>query len=338
MAKRSVSSVLFPAVLGGLLVIGVLRPVVLRAQWTWHLAVGAESGDKGRQALAFLPNEIWIHEGDRIAFQFKTDEIHTVSFLKSGQVRPPFPVGCPGFSGPVAAFDDTTCVTTPPMVTGATFTVTFPKKGNYKVVCLVHDHMTGVVHVLDPLAHLPHDQDYYDDQGADQRHDLLSDRDENGDHDRDHDRHGRREEPGSRHHVVAGTGEITATPGGNQTLSIVRFLKPVMTIRAGQTVEWTNEDPITPHTVTFGTEPANPIPPSGVVTDPDGALRAIISTPSTSAHSGFLLVAPQDRIGIPQSPIGVVRFRATFPNPGVYPYICALHDDLGMKGKIIVVP
>jgi len=30
--------------------------------------------------------------------------------------------------------------------------------------------------------------------------------------------------------------------------------------------------------------------------------------------------------------------RITFTAPGVYPYICALHDDLGMKGRIVVLP
>jgi hypothetical protein len=33
----------------------------------WHATVGAQSQDKGRQALAFLPNEIWIHVGDSIS-------------------------------------------------------------------------------------------------------------------------------------------------------------------------------------------------------------------------------------------------------------------------------
>jgi hypothetical protein len=30
--------------------------------------------------------------------------------------------------------------------------------------------------------------------------------------------------------------------------------------------------------------------------------------------------------------------RITFTNPGTYPYICALHDNLGMQGEIIVLP
>ena len=32
------------------------------------------------------------------------------------------------------------------------------------------------------------------------------------------------------------------------------------------------------------------------------------------------------------------RFRVTFTQPGVYPYICVLHDELGMVGQVIVLP
>jgi len=349
MTKRSPSPTLLPAVFLSVLFLGVTLPALVPVPPTWHVTVGADNHDKGRQALAFLPNEIWIHKDDKISFHFDVDEIHTVSFLTSLQIRPFFGDGCPvlpHFSFGSATFDDTTCVTTPPMVTGGTFTVTFPKSGNYKVVCLVHEHMTGTVHVLDPSATLPHNQAFYNAQAADQRNDLLSDRDENGGHDRDHnwdhDRRGRHEEHGSGHHVLAGTGEVTATAGGNQTLSVLRFTHDEMVIHKGQTVEWTVGDPITPHTVTFGAEPPPPafFPPSGdaVVIDPDGAVHATVSLLTPNAHSGFLLVAPQDQVGLPQSPIGVGRFRVTFPNVGVYPYICALHDDLGMKGTIIVKP
>jgi transposase len=39
-----------------------------------------------------------------------------------------------------------------------------------------------------------------------------------------------------------------------------------------------------------------------------------------------------------QPPVGVTRFRVTFMTPGTYPYICAFHDELGMKGEVIVLP
>ncbi len=36
--------------------------------------------------------------------------------------------------------------------------------------------------------------------------------------------------------------------------------------------------------------------------------------------------------------VGLTRFRITFTKAGAYPYICALHDDWGMVGKVIVLP
>lgn len=139
--------------------------------------------------------------------------------------------------------------------------------------------------------------------------------------------------------VAVGVGKIVATGGGHETVSLMRFIEPELIIRAGETVEWTNFDPITPHTITFGEETqGNPGPPSGNVTvDIDGALHATISSTSDNVHSGFIISAPQERIGLPQAPFGPMRFRITFTAPGVYPYICVLHDDLGMKGRIVVL-
>jgi plastocyanin len=322
-----------------LIMVVMQRPI--HAQWQWHATVGAQSTDKGHQALAFLPNELWIHAGDTVTWAFDADEIHTVTFLQTvpgPQVRPPFPVGCPGFTSSPGSFDGTTCVTTPPLVKGQNFSVTFPTQGNFKLVCLVHENMTGIVHVLDPLARLPFDQDDYKDQAADQRRDMLSDSDHDADHDRQHGRHEEAEHHGG-HSVVAGTGEVTANGGGSQTLSIMRFSHDAVTIHVGDTVEWTNDDPVTPHTITFGTEPADPMPPAGAITiDADGARHATIHSTADSAHSGFIIAAPQERLFLPQAPPGVTRFRVTFAHTGTYPYICALHDELGMKGTIVVVP
>jgi len=296
----------------------------------WHATVGAQSKDKGRQALAFLPNEIWIHVGDSIAWTFNADDIHTVTFLTDGQVRPPFPVGCPGFSPSGASFDGSTCVTSPPFITGQTFVVNFPTAGNYKLVCLVHEDMTATIHVLDTSVKLPHEQSFYDREAAREAQDLLSAPDLLSHH--THDK--------SANAVAVGIGQILANGGGHETVSLMRFVEPEQVIHAGATVEWTNFDPITPHTITFGEEPAgDPAPPSGNVTiDVDGALHGTISSTSDNVHSGFIISAPQERIGLPQAPLGTTKFRITFTAPGVYPYICALHDDLGMKGRIIVLP
>lgn len=311
-----------------LLPVPLLLPVSIQAQ-TWQAAVGAQSQDKGRQVVAFLPNELWIHAGDTVNWTVGADEIHTITFLTAGQVRPPFFVGCPGFSVGAASFDGSTCVSTPPMVSGQTFNVMFPTPGNFKLVCLVHPDMTATVHVLDPSTALPHGQSFYDKEAANQARDLLAELNRGQAH----------QHMGSPNAIVVGAGKTLATGGGHNAISLMRFVQPELIIHAGATVEWTNDDPSMPHTITFGTEPAQPFPPSGNVSpDADGALHATISSTSDSVHSGFIVASPLGQIGLPEAPVGTTRFRVTFTNPGVYPFICALHDDLGMKGRIIVLP
>lgn len=327
--------------------------VAYGAEQTWHAIVGAQSKDKGTQANAFLPNEVWIYDGDSISWKFATDEVHTVSLLTPGQIRPAFngpTPGCPGIPGGATAspatYDGSACINSGPLLKapgGTTYTVTFPKAGNYKLVCLVHANMTGVVHVLDHLLAvnhpLPFNQAFYEDQADDVARSLLSDTDK---HEKDEDE-GRETRAFrsffSRNEVTAGIGEVVATGGGTQFVSIMRFLQETIRIRVGETVEWTNLDPSDPHTITFGTEPAVPVPPSaGVVVDTDGARHATISSasPIPDVNSGFIAASPQDAVGRTQAPAGVTRFRVTFTVPGTFNYYCALHDDLGMVGKVIV--
>jgi plastocyanin len=337
---KALSSIRPTVVLRGTLLLAILVfPSIVQAQW--QATVGAQSHDSGRQALAFLPNEIWIHAGDDITWTVETDEIHTVTFLIAGQTRAPFTSGCaafppgapPVFSPSGSSFDGSACVSTPPMVNGQTFNVVFPTAGNYKLVCLVHENMTGTVHVLPLSAALPHSQDFYDHQADDERKDLLSEANHQlVDAIAEHFESG----PNA---VTVGIGEIVATGGGHHSVSVMRFFSHNTVIHVGETVEWANNDPVTPHTITFGVEPADPMPPAGTFTvDADGALHATISSTADNVHSGFIIAAAHERIGFPSSPLGTTRFRITFTAAGTYPYICALHDDLGMKGTIIVLP
>jgi plastocyanin len=133
--------------------------------------------------------------------------------------------------------------------------VTFPTAGDYKLVCLYHQNQTAMIHVLDLSAELPHDQAFYRAEAADMEKDMLS----SAGHLMDEGNES------SKDQVTAGTGSIVATGGGTDTLSVMRFMHPDKVIHVGETVEWTNDDPITPHTITFGVEPGNPVPPSGSV-------------------------------------------------------------------------
>ena len=317
------------------LLLAVLSLVQLRPASAGQLQVlaGAENHDKGHQVLAFLPNELWIHQGDSVTWSFPTAERHTVSFLTPGQVRQKFQVGCPGSVPSGASFDGTTCVNSDVLMNGQTYTVTFPQRGNFKLACLVHLYMTGVVHVLDGSVVLPRDQEYYDREAERERRELLSDAE---------GLEGRAFVIARRTSdtaVAAGVSDVVATTGGGvHGSAVMRFLRDRIEVHVGDTVEWTNISPGVNHTVTFGTEPADPFaPPSSNVTmDVDGALHSIVGSPTDSVHSGLFGPAPGERVGAAQTPLGVTRFRVTFTAPGTFRYICALHDDEGMVGTVEV--
>ena len=307
---------------------------------TWTAAVGAQSADKGKQALAFLSNEFWIHVGDSISWTAATDEIHTVTFLKTGQIRPPLfangnsgPfVGCPSTTPDGSSFDGSTCVTSAPLTIGQTYSVRFPTAGNYKLVCLVHSRMTGAVHVLPAAQSLPHDQSFYDREAIQERAELLSDAsglEGRGIADA---------QQTAPNGGTAGISAITGTGGGSFNSSVMRFLGGMIVVRVGDTVEWTNRAPAIFHTITFGTEPVNAFPPFPLTIpiDTDGVRHAVIGSPNDSVNSGVIGSPNQETVGTPESPLDFTRFRVTFMTPGTFNYICALHDDLGMKGTVIV--
>ena len=307
----------------------------------WNAAVGTQSADQGIQVLAFLPNEFWIHAGDSIQFTFSSDELHTVSFLKPAQTRPAafslvgingkVFIGCPGATPDGSSFDNSTCVSSAPSTMGQTYSVTFPTADNYKLVCLVHSRMTGAIHVLPLSETLPYDQAYYDSQASGQGSELLSEgyslqnREDN------------KRRRGSPSVVTAGVGEIRANGGGSQTIAVMRFLGAPTVVHVGDTVEWTNPAAPAFHTLTFGTEPANDMPPSAAVTmDMDGVRHATVSSPTDSVNSGYIGAPNQETVGQPQAALDFTRFRVTFTTPGTFNYTCALHDEIGMVGTVIV--
>jgi plastocyanin len=311
----------------------------------WQVTVGAESSAREIQALAFLPNELWIQAGDSIRFTFPTHERHTLSLLTAGQTRPAgfgstfgVLVGCPGITPSGSVFSGSTCVTSDllrvddeaPAPSVQSYSVTFPSAGNFKFVCLLHADMTGTVHVVSLSATLPYNQANYYQRASSQQASLLASgfSTEMGE-----------ALPGQAQsgQVIAGTGSIISTGAGAQTVSLNVFSPGAIFVNVGDTVEWTNLDPSINHTVVFGTEPADPRTIStSVQTASDGARQAVIASPTDSVSSGYLTPTPQDRANLAQAAPGVTRFRVTFTSPGTFNYICALHDELGMKGIVVV--
>jgi plastocyanin len=291
--------------------------------------VGADSdaklaaGCQAAQAMAFIPNEIWIHQNDTITWTMATEENHTVTFLyepqpatlgvgpyPSAQQRPSNAVGCTAYGGAItpsgSSYDPSgaaglQCVHSGAAASGGalvnygdSFTVKFPAPGNFKFTCLIHASMNGTVHVVDPTAALPYSQSSYDLQTLARTFDITTNL-----------------APlsilASGSNRVYTVGKVLATGGGWQYGSLFRFVGPngqVLTkrsplvVRRGQTVEFTNIDPAEPHTITFGCPTDDPTCPifagaGGFVdtngplgTAADGARFAVMNGPFDPADEG----------------------------------------------------
>lgn len=314
---------------GTVIAVGALTPAVIAADApvAWQAAVGVSSKDEAVQVNAFLPRDITVDVGDSITWNIRSGEFHTVTFLSGADAPPLIIVGPGGPSiNPAAAapsggptYDGTGIASSGIMNLGQHYTLGFSKAGTFHFLCLIHAGMSGDVHVQDAGTAYPSSQAQYDSLALTSGNRLTA--------------AGRtlkaQSLAGARSsglgQAVVGAGISLGDAG---SLAVMRFLPSRLVVHAGDTVSWTNHDPETPHTITFGTEPVGgpfaAFLPSGV----DQPGHATLSSPDQSANSGFVGAA---------FPAGT-SFSATFTAPGTYHFICALHDVLGMTGTVVVLP
>lgn len=280
---------------------------------TWHVRVGAETPDMAVTAMAFLPKEIWVNAGDTVHWTSNSAEPHTVTFLAPGSTLPEFNPFDPSQTGPVgssvmdgSAYANSGIMATQPIFVftdpATTYSLAFPTAGNFTYYCLLHGlMMTGTVHVRAAGTAYPYTQQDYDRAGTQQANAVLN-------HGRDAWRDARQT------HATNGRRVLVGVDG--EGFGVSRFVRDHVVVHVGQTVSFYVAGPGAPHTVTFGEEP------------PGLAILAPSGDPTHFAggdlNSGVL--AP----GAP--------FDVTFTTPGKFPYICAIHDDMGMVGDVLVVP
>ncbi|TQJ40124.1 plastocyanin [Arthrobacter sp. SLBN-112] len=274
---------------------------------TWQVQVGSESRDQEIQGMAFLPSEIFINKRDTITWHANSAEIHTVTFLASGQSLQPFNPfsndellkrGGDSYdghsyynSGLLANVD------VPGFPDARSYSLSFPREGDFTYYCLVHGMvMKGTVHVRDRGTDYPYSQADYDKASRAQERSILRDGQQLD---------ASLAQQASNHKVIAG--------GDDGVAMVMRFVRPTVTVHVGDTVVFANTGMDAPHTVTFGTEPANIFAPSGDRSHFNGG----------DLNSGIMW--PGD------------EFAVTFQAKGTFEYICALHDYMGMVGKVRVV-
>ena len=316
--------------------------------FVWRVQAGGGSEEDLIDAQAFFPEEITVNAGDAVYFEMRG--FHTVTF-PSGEEVPklfvleaadgtPMASASPEANGPrailnpAAAFpaggpdyDGTGYVNSglPLDPSAPPFTLTFTTPGTYEYLCLVHPAvMKARVIVQEQGAERPHDQAAYDQMAAEQEAALV----ERG---RSLiERHGTAASPAAGagaavHEVLAGAGE--------GQVQVLRFLPGELTIKAGDTVRWTNPTETEPHMVTFlGGEPLPEfiLPEPGEGGPPTLVFNPALTSPAGGPTYGGTGYANSGVLGreLPEFPEAFPRnatFELTFDTDGEHRYYCAFH-------------
>lgn len=277
---------------------------------TWTVQVGSESRGMAIQGMAFLPTDIYVDAGDTVTWAANAAEIHTVTFLAAGQSiesTQPFDPGKPAelFKQGGDSYDGhsyynsgvLTNVSTSGLPFVGSYSLAFPAVGDYIYYCLVHGAaMKGTVHVAQAGEQYPYSQAEYNRQAKAQARDILKD---------GRDLWHATADLADSNHVYTGADDGTAM--------LMRFIRPTVRVHVGDTVTFINNGMGEPHTVTFGTEPADVFAPLGTPTAyAGGQLNSGLLPPGSS-------------------------FAVTFTVAGTFGYICGLHDYLGMVGTVVVL-
>jgi plastocyanin len=323
----------------------------------WRVQVAGNNEAEILEFMTFFPRELTINAGDTVFFDFQGHHApHTVTFL-SGEEAPKLivPAGDSGtpaagappeiMFNPAAAFpaggntyDGTGVLNSglnvlfPP---DQTFTVTFSASGSFDYLCLVHPlMMKGTVTVQEQGASVPYEQTDIDSMVVEHMAQLTED--------------GK---------ALIAEYANTATPTAGSTngnvwdvragaegdeVAVLRFMPDNLTIAAGDTVRWTVESELEPHTVTFlgGEEPPDLIEPQmqeggppKLVFNPDvvGRVGPDVYSGTGYANSGAMGADFEEYTGL-------TTYELTFDTPGEYPYYCALHGSptMGMRAKVTV--
>jgi len=276
---------------------------------TWRVLAGEQSHDEAIQGMAYLPRNIYINAHDTIHWVANSAEPHTVTFLATGQTlasTQPFDLTNPRESGKVggSSYDGHSYYNSG-MLSSASdtgfpavkrYSLTFPKTGTFVYWCLVHGA------AMKGTVHVrPAGTHYPYTQRQYDRHSKKVVRAIL--RDGRHLWHETRE-LATNHRVLEGNDDGIAM--------LMRFVRPTVHVHVGQKVVFKNIGMGAPHTVTFGAEPANPFAPLG----------------NPAAYAGGQLNS-----GIQPPGAG---FTVTFTKAGTFHYLCALHDYMGMVGKVVV--
>ncbi|CAG0960520.1 MAG: plastocyanin/azurin family copper-binding protein [Candidatus Methanoperedens sp.] len=126
----------------------------------------------------------------------------------------------------------------------------------------------------------------------------------------------------------AGATPIACSDVEQNYSSYMRYIPDPLTIHTDDTVVWTQMNSMMIHTVTF------PVAGQPV---PEFILPNLSINPAAAAPAGGSVYNGTDFFNSGVLSPGQ-NYTLTFTKPGTYDYLCLLHDEMGMKGKVIVLP
>jgi len=324
------------------------RAVAPSGPQTYNVFVDGQStlGAENLAYGAFFPKTVSVRPGDSVVFENRSsNDIHTVTFgvkgdrsdspalvTKAGQANPvvfgpcyttqpatPDLVSCPPGPAKSAAAPEFTgqgfwnsgqilFASAPPEAGSKTATVKVGASvaaGSYTVTCLLHPFMQATLNVVNTDA-----ERLSPAQVASAADKELGD--------------AKTEATGIAVPAVVPTvnGATVTASWGDRVVTVNKFTPETVSIKAGQTVTWTDGSPYMPHTVSFNPPFKSPDEPNAFL--PTGA-KSGSDFAGGVAHSGM--------IG-PKPFLPVNGFSLTFTKAGTYPYLCLLHP--GMAGTVHV--
>ncbi len=332
----------------------------------WKVQVGSMDMPHGIDFQAFFPNDITIHAGDKIWFQFApmgVPAFHTVTFTSGERLPDLFapdivdgkPVASPEgpprlMINPKVAFPDGRAEYDGTGFTNSgldilrmdqgPYVLAFTNPGTFPYQCIAHGLiMKGSVTVLDRGAALPTDAAGYEAKVQNEIAKLTTE--------------GLAAIEGAKPVSTASASgavwDVAAGLGGTSQARVMRFSPATVTIKVGDTVRWTDQTIGEPHTVTFlgGTEP-----PEDTLVEPQPkgppkliqSFRTFLPVGESTfdgkgyRNSGFLGLPPEigGMFGLKGN-----SYELKFTSAGTFPYYCILHsggpeDKAGMIGVVVV--
>jgi len=268
---------------------------------THTLAVGAESPDMSLQVNAFLPGPVDVNVGDTITWRVESTEFHTVSFFSgapAGRFEAPTPDGRGLMVSPTAAFP----------IGGAAYAGTGIASSG-----VLNKDQTYSLTFTEPGVY-----EYVCLVHPEMKSQV------------------RVIDPEKPRDAVANV----KVGDGQDDVSLMRFVPGDVQIHVGESVAFANQDKSEmPHTVTFRAGRPSPemITPQP---QPDGPPLLVFNPDVIEPHGAASTFSGDEYLnsgmlvqGAPGQP-----FTVTFMKPGTYDYVCLLHENMGMKGTITVLP